>query len=456
MHFPFISLYFVALVLLSSIRKASCERSWASLALQVPKNLSDMSFDYPLVSTYFGKPGQPINLTINLNGDILGVYAEECVYCMGEDRYDPSESDTTKGPLKPWPGSDTAMAGQQWQETVDIGHVLEVSDVDFLFIQRRSYNAAGAPNGFFPLYVDPFTRSNSTVKDLLTKLWDDQKLLNPVVGLRIDPQNPRLTIGALDLNDYQGEINWVQMEAPSANGSITNAFKIDGVKGYNGTFLPMGDNITATLNSIYRFIDIPQQYTSMYWIEDGYLGPNQFVNLYPDGSGFALQCNWNSGKIPPTYFTVTINGVDYPLGDMLMNTTAMAAPGYCNFNLKNSSASDAQDVTLGAPFLRNVYVAYRFPTDSCPGYYGFAHLSKAPNPVASSIISQKPTSTPTQYSQCIANLIKPTSTPAPTAVAVTAKSVPTGQYWVFNRPSDGQVPLYGIEELPKGAWNSSN
>lgn len=96
--------------------------------------------------------------------------------------------------------------------------------------------------------------------------------------------------------------------------------------------------------------------------------------------------------------------------------------------------------------------AYRFPTDSCPGYYGFAFLSNAPNPVASSIVSQKPTSTPSQYSQCIANLVKPTSTPTPTA-AVEAKSEPTGQYWVFNRPSDGQVPLYGSEELPKGTWN---
>lgn len=206
-----------------------------------------------------------------------------------------------------------------------------------VLVKQRSYNAANARNGFFPLYVDPLP-TNSTTKDLLAKLWADQKLLNPVIGIRIDAQKPRLTIGALDTNDYQGEINWVQMETPTTNGSITNAFKIDGVKGYNGTFLPMGDNIIATVNSgktysnlpsfhtpvdsqliVYRYIAIPQQY-NIYWTEDGYLGPNQFVNLYPDG-GFALQCNWNSGNIPPTYFTVTINGVDYPMGDMLMNTT---------------------------------------------------------------------------------------------------------------------------------------
>jgi hypothetical protein len=70
--------------------------AWASLALHVPKNLSDMAHEYPLVQAYFGKPEQPLNLTINLNGDLLAVYSEDCVFCMGEDRYDRGESDTAK------------------------------------------------------------------------------------------------------------------------------------------------------------------------------------------------------------------------------------------------------------------------------------------------------------------------------------------------------------------------
>ncbi len=82
---------------------------------------------------------------------------------------------------------------------------------------------------------------------LLTKLWDDGSLLNPVFGLRLDPIKPRLTIGVLDPEDYSGEINWVEMETPTAD--FTNAIKIDGVKGSNGSFLPFGGDLIATLNT---------------------------------------------------------------------------------------------------------------------------------------------------------------------------------------------------------------
>lgn len=100
--------------------------------------------------------------------------------------------------------------------------------------------------------------------------------------------------------------------------------------------------------------------------------------------------------------------------------------------------------------------AYRFPTDNCPGFYGFAFLKGLP--YTQSQVDQKPRATPTLHSQCLANLISPTSTPTPTAIASTSGSggtAKTGSYWVYNRYDDGQVPLLGIDELPRGIWNSS-
>lgn len=80
-------------------------------------------------------------------------------------------------------------------------------------------------------------------------LWNQGQLLNPVVGLRLDPLKPRMTVGALDPADYDGTINWVQMEAPDPSLNFVNAVKIDGIKGYNGSFLPFGDNLIASVDT---------------------------------------------------------------------------------------------------------------------------------------------------------------------------------------------------------------
>jgi hypothetical protein len=100
-------------------------------------------------------------------------------------------------------------------------------------------------NGNLGLFVDNI---NSTVESLsyFSQLWNTGKLLNPVIGMRFFPENPKLTIGALDPADYEGEINWVQMETPNESWDLLNAFKIDGFKGYNGSFFPYGSTDTLT------------------------------------------------------------------------------------------------------------------------------------------------------------------------------------------------------------------
>ena len=47
-------------------------------------------------------------------------------------------------------------------------------------------------------------------------------LLNPVIG---SPESPKLTIGVLDPVDYEGEINWVQLETPDPSWNLPSGFK---------------------------------------------------------------------------------------------------------------------------------------------------------------------------------------------------------------------------------------
>ena len=104
-------------------------------------------------------------------------------------------------------------------------------------------------NGLFGLFLNPL---NTTViaRHLLTHLHESSSLLNPVVGMRFDPANPKITIGALDPNDYEGTINWVQLsENPDPNGDSFNTFAFDGVKGYDGQFVPFTGSLTAALDS---------------------------------------------------------------------------------------------------------------------------------------------------------------------------------------------------------------
>ena len=93
--------------------------------------------------------------------------------------------------------------------------------------------------------------------------------------------------------------------------------------------------------------------------------------------------------------------------------------------------------------------AYRFPTDSCPGYYGFAFPKNANRTTAQ--IAQKPTSTPSSSSQCL-SLIAPTSTPTLPA-GLTASALSPDSYVVYGRPEAPKVQLQGINDLPKVIWN---
>lgn len=104
-------------------------------------------------------------------------------------------------------------------------------------------------NGNIGLFVN--NQNSSTIsQSYISQLWSNGKLLNPVIGMRFNPENPKLTIGALDPADYEGEINWVQMETPDPSWDLPNVFKMDGFKGYDGSLLNIGSSDgSAGLNS---------------------------------------------------------------------------------------------------------------------------------------------------------------------------------------------------------------
>lgn len=56
-------------------------------------------------------------------------------------------------------------------------------------------------NGHLGLYV-PYNESDRST-NIFRHLWESQQIINPVIGMRFDPVNPKLTIGALDPNDYE-------------------------------------------------------------------------------------------------------------------------------------------------------------------------------------------------------------------------------------------------------------
>jgi len=234
-----------------------------------------------------------------------------------------------------------------------------------------------------------------------------------------------------------------------------NTFPFDGVKGYDNQFVPYSGSLTAALDSFFLSIALPD--VDLYFNNSNSTGPvPQPIDLVNGTSVVEYNCNSSSHTLPPqspyVALTATINGVDYPIdstGNLLRPQSPASSLGFCPVGITNRSDTLQPSVVLGLPFLRSVYVAYRFPTDGCPGYYGFAFPSGANR--THEQISQTPKATPTKSAQCLA-LATPTSTP--TANVVLAQEALAGKstYEVYGGQG-GQIRLVGVDDLPKAVWN---
>ncbi|KAF9236443.1 acid protease [Melanogaster broomeanus] len=387
--------------------------------MNVPPFLTETEFISATVPTLIGTPPQQINLTVDISSGLLAAYAYDCVLCSGPTSFDSSLSSTFKSSSIPWSLSTPSFSGTVVTDTIGFGGIFDVADQQFVNINDGSsvnYSYI-IRNGLLGLLPSPLNATSASTH-ILTRLYQSSSLLNPVIGMRFDPANPKLTIGALDPNDYEGTINWVEMtKYPDPSGDYYNTFNIDGVKGYNGEFVPFGGNLTAAFSSFSMTIALPNADT--YFLNPNFTGPiPKPIDLDEELGIFQYNCTPGSSAAPPqspyVALSASINGVDYQIDSVnnLLRPPAEAL-GYCPVGIKNRSDTSTPNVVFGLPFLRSVYVAYRFPTDTCPGYYGFAFPSGSNR--TQSQISQTPTSTPTNSAQCL-SLTAPTSTPTANVV----------------------------------------
>lgn len=99
-------------------------------------------------------------------------------------------------------------------------------------------------NGQFGLVQEALGSFGShNYSHLFTDLYRSGELIDPVIGMRLDPANPRLTVGALNSEDYEGTLNWVEIVPNKHNFTQSNVFEFDGFRSRD---LPLGPFTNST------------------------------------------------------------------------------------------------------------------------------------------------------------------------------------------------------------------
>lgn len=407
-------------------------KTWVSLPVHGPPVLADLVPHKAQADAALGTPPQNTSLAIDIASTALFALTPECVFCPPDGIYEPTYSSSAE--VDPVEYGDSTFGGNRGNETVTFGGVLQDLQSPIMFIEHMSTKfSARFTGGHLGLFV-PQLNQTRRKQSVLVRMDEQGQLLNPVWGLRMGGEDPRLTIGALDPNDYQGEINWV----PAVNDSAM--IQVDALRGYQGNALPAEYPLNVWIDSFSKNIYIPD--LDSYMLNDSLVGPQDIININPGppaNESFGVYCDGT--KKPEVQFSVEINGVDYPVNqtDLIRPHSGMAAAGFCNVGVWKST-----EYVLGVTFLRSVYLAYRFPTGNCPGYWGFATPKGSPAPTS----TQKPKVTPTDAGTCL-SFTKPSSTPTPTiAVNTGLLGSDGGKYGIYGRPDAQWVELRNANELP--------
>ncbi|KAG8716897.1 hypothetical protein FRC09_015043 [Ceratobasidium sp. 395] len=389
-------------------------------------------------------------MLIDIGAQPLFALTPDCLFCPSEGMYDPSYSSSAKVTSSQVTYGDLLFGGTRGNETVTLGGIFQDVDSPLVLIYQMSSDFFPRFSGGkldSPRHLGMFVPKNATqrAQSIFARLNDQNQLLNPVWGLRLGGDNPQLTIGALDPNDYEGEINWV----PAVGDDPV--IQADAWKGYQGNVIPANYPINVTLDTFSKNIYLPE--LDVFMMNDTLTGPQGVIHIEPpDNITFGLSCNGT--KLPIVDFSVEINGkyerlcIDYPVTQKDMVRTAIPsgfAPDICNVGIMQSSTGG---YILGVTFLRSVYLAYRFPTASCPAYWGFATPKGVSLPTSSK--NQKPKATPSDAATCL-SFTTPTSTPRPTIQSSSGGAVagPSGKkYAIYGQPTMAQVELRGVADLP--------
>ncbi|KIJ24480.1 hypothetical protein M422DRAFT_274706 [Sphaerobolus stellatus SS14] len=451
---------------------------------------------YYVNNILLGTPPASLYMSLDASFPDFIVSSESCILCSGSDSsfFDPSLSTTfvslngTKlvteprivssgqdalsfGGIVGTPSRDSAIKVIEWLQGDFAGTAIQ---------GPGSIVISAVPQTKAGLYVD-IVNETLRASHPLTQFYEQGLLKNPVVGfsLKTVGNESYITIGALDQEDYAGELNWVEAEVPQSSWELPTVISIDAIGGflegkgdqkiplYLNTILPtilLPFNSTIDFpNTSRRADDILQQLTSDSIFDQ--------LTMKTFNCDFPLPAATNSNQniffeniwYPlKEVLPVVINGVTYNV-DLAKNLAILGSPstgsmpGICNsgLNFYNSTISSVQG-SLGLPFFRSVYVAYRFPTADCPkAFYGFA-FQKGSN-VSASLIAQKPTSTPTSSAQCL-QFSAPTETPTLNIPTIAPRESVgyDGKYKIFGKEDAPEVPLINAEELMGVDWPMPN
>ncbi|KIJ28237.1 hypothetical protein M422DRAFT_54687 [Sphaerobolus stellatus SS14] len=388
---------------------------------------------YRVSNIFIGTPQAMTTLSLDLWNEDTQIQLENCVYCQG-DVFNPELSSsfrTFPGQLRKY----GKIAGLG-KDTISFGGKITLDDTPFQVIKHRIPRTATEDGGTLGIYVDP-TNETARENHVLSRMYRNGVLLSPVVGILLDNNASHITIGALDHNDYAGEVNWIETYTdPDKEMASPIHFPLDGltIVGGNISFLTPESSIYLINGSISSSLSVPiPLYLDLLRISEPPV---------TDFGTVSSLCNRDDGISSYTdglakfNFTAVINGINYSL-------PALELTGDCN-------VQTAQPF-LGLDFLESLFVAYRFPTSECPTpYYGLA-FKKGQNDTSEKL-NQKPRLALTSSTQCL-------TFETPTSVLSISTGVPQqsilyhGSYPVMG-DTEKKVPLAFPERFTPQAWST--
>ncbi|KIJ36952.1 hypothetical protein M422DRAFT_260576 [Sphaerobolus stellatus SS14] len=479
----------VALLGGNMVLSSYAAKGWVRLPMFGPGNFSneDSSANlYYVNNILLGTPPASLSLPLDASSPSFIVNSESCILCGGSDDFFDSSLSTSFVSLNKTRVTESTIVSF-CQDKLSFGGIVgpssgpsAIESIDWLQGQfegsatTTNINTIFGPQTKAGFYVD-IVNASLRASHPLTQLHDQGFLQNPVVGfsLKTAGNESHITIGALDQEDYVGELNWVEAEVPQPDWELPTVISIDAI---GLSEIKETQKILFYLNTIIANIMLPfisynysefEPVTSSSIFEDILGGSWNCDNMFDFiGHGltastnptFPLINNTDQGLLDPEHqLPIVINGVTYKVdiekNVAISNDTSLVPPELsCVLGLlfNNSTTSSVQG-SLGLPFFRSAYVAYRFPTTDCPkAFYGFA-FQKDSN-VPASLIAQKPRSTPTSSAQCL-QFSSPTETPTLNIPSIPQESIGyNGNFKVFRKEDAQEVPLINAEELMGVDW----
>ncbi|KAG9105502.1 hypothetical protein FRC07_009237 [Ceratobasidium sp. 392] len=281
----------------SAYRVQAATKTWATLPIRQPPVINDTARFLPNTDGSLGTPPQNITMLVDIGSQPLFAITPDCLFCPSEGMYDPSYSSSSKIANASVSYGNLDLGGFRGNETLTLGGILQDPSSPLVFINQMTTNwVPRFSGGHLGLFV-PKNASRRAASPL-ARLDDQGQLLNPVWGLRLGGENPQLTIGALDPNDYEGEINWV----PAVDDGPV--IQVDAWKGYQGNVIPANYPINVSIDSMSKNIYLPE--LDVFMMNESLIGPQDTINIYPPRNvTFGIMCN---KTFPTVDFSVDING----------------------------------------------------------------------------------------------------------------------------------------------------